>query len=37
MSRMQAARVPAGVVASGEDLVADPQLNHRGTHVILYT
>ena len=35
MSRMQAARVPAGVVASGEDLVADPQLNHRGTHVIL--
>jgi len=35
MSRMQAARVPAGVVASGEDLVADPQLNHRGTYVIL--
>jgi benzylsuccinate CoA-transferase BbsF subunit len=35
MSRMQAAGVPAGVVESGEDLVADPQLNHRGTHVIL--
>jgi len=28
MSRMQAAGVPAGVVESGEDLVADPQLNH---------
>jgi benzylsuccinate CoA-transferase BbsF subunit len=35
MGRMQAAGVPAGVVESGEDLVADPQLNHRGTHVIL--
>jgi benzylsuccinate CoA-transferase BbsF subunit len=35
MKRMQAAGVPAGVVESGEDLVADPQLNHRGTHVIL--
>ena len=35
MRRMQAAGVPAGVVESGEDLVADPQLNHRGTHVIL--
>jgi benzylsuccinate CoA-transferase BbsF subunit len=23
------------VVESGEDLVADPQLNHRGTHVTL--
>ena len=35
MSLMQAAGVPAGAVESGEDLVADPQLNHRGTHVIL--
>jgi crotonobetainyl-CoA:carnitine CoA-transferase CaiB-like acyl-CoA transferase len=35
MRQMQAAGVPAGVVESGEDLVADPQLNHRGTHVIL--
>jgi len=35
MRLMQAAGVPAGVVESGEDLVADPQLNHRGTHVIL--
>lgn len=35
MRRMQAQGVPAGVVESGEDLVADPQLNHRGTHVIL--
>jgi len=35
MRQMQSARVPAGVVESGEDLVADPQLNHRGTHVIL--
>ena len=32
---MQAAGVPAGVTESGEDLVADPQLNHRGTFVIL--
>ena len=35
MRRMQAAGVPAGLVESGEDLVADPQLKHRGTHVIL--
>ena len=35
MTKMQAAGVPAGAVLSGEDLVADPQLNHRGTHVIL--
>ena len=35
MRQMQEAGVPAGVVASGEDLVADPQLNHRGTHIIL--
>jgi len=35
MRRMQKAGVPAGVVESGEDLVADPQLKHRGTHVIL--
>jgi benzylsuccinate CoA-transferase BbsF subunit len=35
MKRMQAAGVPAGMAARGEDLVADPQLNHRGTHVVL--
>jgi benzylsuccinate CoA-transferase BbsF subunit len=35
MTKMQAAGVPAGAVLSGEDLVADPQLNHRGTHVTL--
>lgn len=35
MRQMQEAGVPAGMVASGEDLVADPQLKHRGTHVIL--
>jgi crotonobetainyl-CoA:carnitine CoA-transferase CaiB-like acyl-CoA transferase len=35
MRRMQEAGVPAGVVESGEDLVADPQLNHRGTHITL--
>lgn len=35
MTRLQEAGVAAGVVESGEDLVADPQLNHRGTHVIL--
>jgi len=35
MTRLQEAGVPAGAVESGEDLVADPQLNHRGTHVIL--
>jgi benzylsuccinate CoA-transferase BbsF subunit len=35
MRRMQGAGVPSGVVQSGEDLVADPQLNHRGTHVVL--
>jgi len=34
MSRMQAAGVPAGIAQSGEDLVADPQLNHR-LHAIL--
>jgi benzylsuccinate CoA-transferase BbsF subunit len=34
MSKMQAAHVAAGVVASGEDLVGDPQLNYRGTHII---
>jgi len=34
MNKMQAAHVAAGVVASGEDLVADPQLNYRGTHII---
>jgi benzylsuccinate CoA-transferase BbsF subunit len=35
MRLMQTAQVAAGVVASGEDLVADPQLNHRRTHVVL--
>ena len=35
MTRLQEAGVAAGMVESGEDLVADPQLNHRGTHVIL--
>lgn len=35
MELMQTTGVPAGVVESGEDLVADPQLNHRGTHVVL--
>jgi benzylsuccinate CoA-transferase BbsF subunit len=35
MRLMQAGGVPAGVVQSGEDLVKDAQLNHRGTHVIL--
>jgi benzylsuccinate CoA-transferase BbsF subunit len=35
MVRLQEAGVAAGLVESGEDLVADPQLNHRGTHVIL--
>jgi len=35
MTKMQAAGVPAGAVLSGEDIVADPQLNHRGTHVTL--
>jgi crotonobetainyl-CoA:carnitine CoA-transferase CaiB-like acyl-CoA transferase len=35
MTWLQEAGVAAGVVESGEDLVADPQLNHRGTHVIL--
>jgi len=35
MSLMQAAGVPAGVVQSGEDVVADPQLRHRGFHVTL--
>jgi crotonobetainyl-CoA:carnitine CoA-transferase CaiB-like acyl-CoA transferase len=35
MNALQGAGVPAGMALSGEDLVADPQLNHRGTHVIL--
>ena len=35
MTRLQEAGVAAGVVESCEELVADPQLNHRGTHVIL--
>jgi benzylsuccinate CoA-transferase BbsF subunit len=35
MARMQAAGVPAGVALTGENLINDPQLNHRGTHVIL--
>ncbi len=35
MTRLQQAGVPAGVAQSGEDLVADPQLNHRGTHTIM--
>ncbi len=35
MTRLQESGVPAGLVESGEDVVADPQLNHRGTHVIL--
>jgi benzylsuccinate CoA-transferase BbsF subunit len=34
MNKMQEAGVAAGVVASGEDLVADPQLSYRGTHII---
>jgi len=34
MNKLQTAHVTAGVVASGEDLVADPQLNYRGTHII---
>jgi len=34
MRLMQEAGVPAGVVESGEELVADPQLNHRRTHII---
>jgi benzylsuccinate CoA-transferase BbsF subunit len=35
MNLLQEAGVAAAVVESGEDLVADPQLNHRGTLVIL--
>ena len=35
MRKMQDAGVPAGVVESGEDLVADPQLEHRRTHVVM--
>ena len=35
MTLLQEAGVAAAVVESGEDLVADPQLNHRGTLVIL--
>ncbi len=32
MDRLQAAGVPAGAVANGEDLFNDPQLQHRGHH-----
>jgi benzylsuccinate CoA-transferase BbsF subunit len=35
MTLLQEAGVPAGLVEGGEDLVADPQLNHRGTWVTL--
>jgi benzylsuccinate CoA-transferase BbsF subunit len=35
MNRLQEAGVAAGVVSSGEDVVTDPQLKHRGFHVIL--
>ena len=35
MIRLQAAGVAAGVAESGEDVVADPQMNHRGTFVTL--
>ncbi|UCC60397.1 MAG: CoA transferase, partial [Dehalococcoidia bacterium] len=35
MSRLQEAHVAAGVVSRGEDVVADPQLNHRGTYWVL--
>jgi len=35
MNLLQEAEVPAGIVASGEDLITDPQFNHRGTHVTL--
>ncbi|MEE8471024.1 MAG: CoA transferase [Dehalococcoidia bacterium] len=35
MNLLQKAGVAAGVVESGEDLAADPQLNHRGAHVTL--
>ncbi|MFC1847872.1 CaiB/BaiF CoA transferase family protein [Chloroflexota bacterium] len=35
MKRMQESGVSAGMASSGQDLVADPQLNYRGTHVIL--
>jgi benzylsuccinate CoA-transferase BbsF subunit len=35
MKQMQEAGVPAGIAASARDLVADPQLNHRGAHVML--
>jgi benzylsuccinate CoA-transferase BbsF subunit len=35
MTRLQEAGVAAGVVSSGEDVVTDPQLKHRGFHVIL--
>ena len=35
MTLLQEAGVAAGAVESGQDLLADPQLNHRGTLVIL--
>ncbi|MBE0480915.1 MAG: CoA transferase [Dehalococcoidia bacterium] len=35
MYLLQSSGVPAGMVSSGQDLVADAQLNHRGTHWIL--
>jgi benzylsuccinate CoA-transferase BbsF subunit len=35
MNQLQAVGVPAGISASAQDLVADPQMNHRGTHVVL--
>ena len=35
MTLLQEAGVAAGAVESGADLLADPQLNHRGTLVIL--
>jgi benzylsuccinate CoA-transferase BbsF subunit len=35
MAMMQAAGVPAGIVATGEDLHRDPQLKHRGHFVVL--
>lgn len=35
MRRMQAGGGAAGLAVDGEDIVNDPQLNHRGTHVII--
>jgi benzylsuccinate CoA-transferase BbsF subunit len=35
MNTLQKAGVPAGAVHNGEDLLADQQLNHRGTYVTL--